>query len=158
MHLAQKAMRWLLLSVVLVGLVLPARAGPVSGCNVSLDQVRLANPLARFAQRLVSEEPITIVAIGSSSTAGAGASSAAASYPNRLAVELKQHFPNHSITVINRGVGGEEFGDMLKRFDTGVLAEHPDLVLWQLGTNSVIRRPLASAPLRTRRVPNSFSE
>jgi acyl-CoA thioesterase I len=139
MHLAQKAMRWLLLSVVLVGLVLPARADPVSGCNVSLDQVRLANPLARFAQRLVSEEPITIVAIGSSSTAGAGASSAAASYPNRLAVELKQHFPNHSITVINRGVGGEEFGDMLKRFDTGVLAEHPDLVLWQLGTNSVIR-------------------
>ena len=139
MHRAQKAMRWLLLSVVLVGLVLPARAGPVSGCNVSLDQVRLANPLARFAQRLVSEEPITIVAIGSSSTAGAGASSAAASYPNRLAVELKQHFPNHSITVINRGVGGEEFGDMLKRFDTGVLAEHPDLVLWQLGTNSVIR-------------------
>ena len=55
-----------------------------------------------------------------------------------LAVELKRHFPNHSITVINRGVGGEEVGDMLKRFDTGVLAEHPDLVLWQLGTNSVI--------------------
>ena len=120
--------------------MLPARAqAPASGCNVSLDQVRLANPLARFAHKLASEEPITIVAIGSSSTAGAGASSAAASYPNRLAVELKQHFPNHSITVINRGVGGEEVGDMLKRFDTGVLAEHPDLVLWQLGTNSVIR-------------------
>ena len=101
--------------------------------------MRLANPLARFAQRLVSEEPITIVAIGSSSTAGAGASSAAASYPNQLAVELKHHFPNHSIAVINRGVGGEEVGDMLKRFDTSVLAEHPDLVLWQLGTNSVIR-------------------
>jgi acyl-CoA thioesterase I len=119
-------MWWLLLPAVLVGLVLPARAqAPVSGCNVSLDQVRLANPLARFAHRLMSEEPITVVAIGSSSTAGAGASSAAASYPNRLAVELKQHFPNHSITVINRGVGGEEFGDMRKRFDTSVLAEHP---------------------------------
>ena len=140
MHRAQKAMWWLLLPAVLVGLVLPARAqAPVSGCNVSLDQVRLANPLARFAHRLVSEEPITIVAIGSSSTAGAGASSAAASYPNRLAVELKQHFPNHSITVINRGVDGEEVGDMLRRFDTSVLTERPDLVLWQLGTNSVIR-------------------
>jgi acyl-CoA thioesterase I len=140
MHRAQKAMWWLLLSAVFVGLVLPARAqAPVSGCNVSLDQVRLTNPLARFAHKLVTEERITIVAIGSSSTAGAGASSAAASYPNRLAVELKQHFPNHSITVINRGVGGEEVGDMLKRFDTSVLAEHPDLVLWQLGTNSVIR-------------------
>jgi acyl-CoA thioesterase I len=131
---------WALLAVVLVGPVLPARAQvPVPGCNVSLDQVRLADPLARFAHKLIGEEPITIVAIGSSSTAGAGASSPMASYPNRLAVELKQHFPNHSITVINRGVGGEEFSDMLKRFDTGVLAEHPDLVLWQLGTNSVIR-------------------
>jgi lysophospholipase L1-like esterase len=133
------AMCWLLLAAVLFEPVPPARAQvPASGCNVTLDQVQLANPLARFAHKLVSEEPITIVAIGSSSTVGAGASSAAASYPNRLAVELKQHFPNHSITVINRGVGGEEFGDMLKRFDTDVLAEHPDLVLWQLGTNSVI--------------------
>jgi len=124
----------------LLGVMLPARAQAVaSGCNISLDQVRLANPLARFAHKLVSEEPITIVAVGSSSTAGAGASSAAASYPNQLAVELKQHFPNHSIAVINRGVGGENVDDMLKRFDTGVLAEHPDLVLWQLGTNSVIR-------------------
>ena len=124
----------------LLGAILPARAQAVaSGCNISLDQVRFANPLARFAHKLASEEPITIVAVGSSSTAGAGASSAAASYPNQLAVELKQHFPNHSIAVINRGVGGEEVGDMLKRFDTGVLAEHPDLVLWQLGTNSVIR-------------------
>jgi hypothetical protein len=52
-------MWWPLLAPLLVCLVLPARAeAPVSGCNVSLDQVRLANPLARFAQRLVSEEPI----------------------------------------------------------------------------------------------------
>jgi acyl-CoA thioesterase I len=131
---------WLLLVAMLLGVMLPARAQALaSGCNISLDQVRLANPLARFAHKLVSEEPITIVAIGSSSTAGAGASSAAASYPNRLAVELKQHFPNHSITVINLGVGGEEVGDMLRRFDTSVLTERPDLVLWQLGTNSVIR-------------------
>ena len=132
------AMWWLLLAVVLIGL--PARAqAPASACNVSLDRIQLANPLARFAHKLKGEEPITIVAIGSSSTAGAGASSVAANYPSRLAVELKEHFPHHSITVINRGVGGEEFGDMLKRFDTGVLAEHPDLVLWQLGTNAVIR-------------------
>ena len=128
------------MATMLVGVVLPARTQVLaSGCNISLDQVRLANPLARFAHKLVSEEPITIVAVGSSSTAGAGASSAAASYPNQLAAELKQHFPNHSIAVINRGVGGEEVGDMLKRFDNGVLAEHPDLVLWQLGTNSIIR-------------------
>ncbi|MGC2714725.1 MAG: hypothetical protein WA366_15200, partial [Pseudolabrys sp.] len=82
-------MRWVLLAAVLFGMMLPVRAqAPASGCNISVDQVRLANPLARFAHKLMSGEPITIVAIGSSSTAGAGASSAAASYPNRLAVEL----------------------------------------------------------------------
>jgi len=41
--------------------------------------------------------------------------------------------------VLNRGVGGEEIGDMLKRFDKAVIAANPDLVLWQLGTNSVLR-------------------
>ena len=131
---------WLLMAAMLVGVVLPARTQALaSGCNISLDQVRLAHPLPRFAHKLVSEESITIVAVGSSSTAGAGASSAAANYPNQLAAELNRHFPNHSIAVINRGVSGEEVNDMLKRFDNGVLTEHPDLVLWQLGTNSVIR-------------------
>lgn len=41
--------------------------------------------------------------------------------------------------MLNRGVNGEEITDMLKRLDTSVLAEHPDLVLWQVGTNSVLR-------------------
>src|SRR6185312_2492005 len=105
---------------------------------------RLANPLPHLASRLAAGAPITIVAIGSSSTQGAGASSPAASYPSRLAVELQTHFPRNKITVLNRGVGGEEVRDMLKRFDRAVINEKPDLVLWQLGTNSVIRdHPLA---------------
>ena len=93
---------------------------------------------------LATAQPITIVAIGSSSTWGAGASSPAANYPNRLEAELKQHFPNQSFIVINRGVGGEEVADMLKRFDAAVVEAKPDLVLWQLGTNSVIRDHPAS--------------
>ena len=56
-----------------------------------------------------------------------------------LAVELTQRIPGHPITVLNRGVGGEEIRDMLERFDTDVIATKPDLVLWQFGTNSVIR-------------------
>jgi hypothetical protein len=56
-----------------------------------------------------------------------------------MIVELRERFKDHPITVINRGVGGEEIGDMLKRFDKAVVAAKPDLVLWQLGTNSVIR-------------------
>jgi len=60
-------------------------------------------------------------------------------YPSQLTIELNQHFPKLSITMLNRGVGGEEVPDMLARFDSAVIAAKPDLVLWQLGTNSVIR-------------------
>jgi len=126
----------------LVGLALasPARAETtVPGCVTPPDLIRLANPLQRIAKKIAAAEPITIVAIGSSSTSGAGASSPAANYPSRLAVELERHFPKVPITIVNRGVGGEEIGDMLNRFDSAVIAEKPDLVLWQLGTNSVIR-------------------
>jgi lysophospholipase L1-like esterase len=138
----QRVPKWVAAAALFAGLatVFPALAETATpDCDAPLDLIRLANPLPHFAQKLAVGEPVTIVAIGSSSTAGAGASSAAASYPSRLAVELKQHFPALSITVLNRGVGGEEVADMLKRFDSAVLAAKPDLVLWQLGTNSVIR-------------------
>jgi lysophospholipase L1-like esterase len=101
--------------------------------------MRLVHPLKRVAEKLAADEKVTIVAIGSSSTAGAGASSQATSYPNRLAAELKDLFPKREINVINRGINGEEAPDMLARFDSDVLAEKPDLVLWQVGTNSVLR-------------------
>jgi acyl-CoA thioesterase I len=125
--------------VALVSPMAARAADPKPVCATPSDLVRLNNPLTRLTQKLTTRGPITIVAIGSSSTAGAGASSPTANYPNRLAAELNQHFPGRSITVINRGVGGEEIADMLKRFDTEVVALKPDLVLWQLGTNSVIR-------------------
>jgi acyl-CoA thioesterase-1 len=140
--LAMGAMKRIAVAALVAGFTLPlaARAeAPAPPCDAPLDLVRLANPLPRLTHKLATREPITIVAIGSSSTAGAGASSPEANYPNRLAVELKQHFPKHSIVVINRGANGEEVADMLKRFDSAVLAAKPDLVLWQLGTNSVIR-------------------
>src|SRR5271167_1045553 len=109
------------------------------GCSAPAALARFDYPLRRTARRLASGEPLTIVAIGSSSTAGAGASSPAASYPSRLAVELRQRFPNRDITVLNRGVNGEETSNMLARFERDVIAEHPQLVIWQVGTNSVLR-------------------
>ena len=114
-------------------------AVPPATCSAPTEFTHLDRPLIRTARRLAGGEPLTIVAIGSSSTAGAGASAPDASYPSRLAVELKQHFPLQDITVLNRGVNGEEVADMLRRFDTAVIAAKPDLVIWQLGTNSVLR-------------------
>ena len=140
--LAYRAMKRTTVAALLAVLALPlsARAEtPALSCDTPLDLIRLANPLSHVAQKLTAGAPITIVAIGSSSTAGAGASSPAKSYPSQLAVELKKQFPYNSITVLNRGANGEEVADMLRRFDKAVVAAKPDLVLWQLGTNSVIR-------------------
>lgn len=130
------------------GMALQAAAPqiPASACRAPSELTRLALRLKRVANRVAAGQSLTIVAIGSSSTFGAGASSPARSYPSRLEVELKSLFPRLPITVLNRGVNGEESKDMLARFDRDVFAEKPDLVLWQVGSNSVLRdRPLKDA-------------
>jgi acyl-CoA thioesterase-1 len=115
----------------------PADSRPACKVIPSLD--RLDYPLVRVSRHLEEDRSIKIVAIGSSSTAGAGASSPEASYPSRLEAELTRHFQWNDITILNRGANGEEARDMLARFDTSVVAEKPDLVIWQMGTNSVLR-------------------
>src|SRR5438093_4685192 len=141
LQLAEQAgMRLVVAGMMFAGLAERAPAqSPPEACSVASDLVRLALPLSRVAQRLADGEPVKIIAIGSSSTAGAGASSRAFSYPSRLEVELRTRFPRASITVVNRGVGGEEAPQMLARFARSVIAEKPDLVLWQVGSNAVLR-------------------
>jgi acyl-CoA thioesterase I len=126
--------------------LVPAVAEEARPCTAPGELVKFGQPLKHTAARLAAGQPLTIVAIGSSSTAGAGASSPQNSYPNRLEAELERLYPAHSITVLNRGVNGEEANDMLARFESSVMAEKPDLVLFQVGTNSVLRSsPLGEA-------------
>ena len=108
-------------------------------CTAPVELAHFERPLLQTMRRLAKGQPLTIVAIGSSSTAGAGASSLDATYPSRLAVELRARFPGREITVLNRGVNGEETTNMMARFGADVIAAHPQLVLWQIGTNSVLR-------------------
>jgi len=115
----------------------PAASAPM--CSAPPQLTRFTHRLPRLADRVAHRAPITIVAVGSSSTAGAGASSPAATYPARLEALLRERAAGAiPITVLNRGVGGEEIREMLARFDRDVIAPQPDLVLWQVGTNSVL--------------------
>jgi len=95
--------------------------------------------LPHVAKRLVDGDPVVIIAFGSSSTAGTGASAPEFTYPNRLAAQLKRHYPTASITVVNAGIGGEDAPEMMKRLQVAVIDQHPDLVIWQVGTNAVLR-------------------
>jgi lysophospholipase L1-like esterase len=94
--------------------------------------------LPNVARKLAGHAPITIVAFGSSSTSSHGASSPAFQYPNRLADQLRRHYRDADITVVNKGVGGEDTPEMVKRLQSSVIDLHPDLVIWQLGTNTIV--------------------
>jgi len=95
--------------------------------------------LPHVAGKLAEGRPVVIVAFGSSSTQGYGSSSPEFTYPNRLAAQLRRQYPAADITVLNRGKGGDDAPEMLKRLQGEVIDLHPDLVIWQVGTNAVLR-------------------
>lgn len=97
-------------------------------------------PLERVAARIEEGGPLTIVAVGSSSTSGVGASGPQFTYPSRLEAELRTRFPQLQVRVINRGKGGEDAPEEFARLADDVVALHPDLAIWQVGTNAVLRR------------------
>ena len=95
--------------------------------------------LPHVASKLAAGEPVVIIAFGSSSTQGHGSTSPEFNYPNRLAAQLRRQYPTADITVANRGKGGEDAPEMMKRLQTAVIDMKPDLVIWQVGTNAVLR-------------------
>ncbi|MFT4099833.1 MAG: SGNH/GDSL hydrolase family protein [Burkholderiaceae bacterium] len=128
--------------------IAPAAATVRPDTTTCIDQparAALRGTLPRLAERLRDGRGATIVTIGSSSTAGAGATSIQATYPSRLAVELLRQFPGQSIRVVNSGVNGEEVAEMLRRFKIQVFDYQPDLVVWQVGTNALLRNVDAEA-------------
>ncbi len=122
-----------------MALCAPAMAQNAVQCSAPLEARSLEHAPVLFRERIAQGKPLKIVAIGSSSTSGAGASSPAATYPSRLEAELKAQLPGLPITVLNKGVGGEEAPQMVARFEADVFEEAPDLVLWQVGSNLVLR-------------------
>jgi hypothetical protein len=98
--------------------------------------------LAHFAKSLARGRA-RIVAIGSSTTAGEGNIKA---YPERLLSLLQTQYPDAWITIANKGVSGQEAPVELQRFATDVIAEKPDLVIWQVGTNAVWQSPDQNPP------------
>lgn len=86
-----------------------------------------------------ANKELTIVALGSSSTEGARASSVAHSYPAVLQRELEKALPDAHIAVLNRGIGGQDATEELARMDTDVLAMSPALVIWQVGANGAMK-------------------
>jgi len=109
-------------------------------CLAPKDSARSKGSLPHVAGKLAAGQPVVIIAFGSSSTVGVGSTAPEYTYPNRLAAQLQRQYPGADITVVNRGRNGEDAPEMLKRLQSAVLDLHPDLVIWQVGTNAVLRK------------------
>jgi acyl-CoA thioesterase I len=107
-------------------------------------------PLPFTSVAIRRHQPLVIVALGSSSTLGFGASTPAAAYPAVLQRELSTAL-GYSVRVINRGVKGETIDHTAARISKDVLATHPVLVIWQSGTNDLLHSSQGSVN-RFRRV------
>lgn len=105
-------------------------------CETHLELVKFAHQLPHFAEALRHQRKIKVVALGSSSTAGADNF---LPYPPRLEMLLRQRFFGRMIDVINRGIGGQEAPEEYSRIESDVTTEAPVLVIWQVGTNAVYK-------------------
>ena len=126
-------------AMLLLSAAVPAAAvHPALRCTAPTGVTRFKVAMPNTGRAIRRGEALIIVAIGSSSTEGIGASDQAHTYPVLLAEELRRRWPHLAVTVVNKGVGGETAEQMLARFTRDVLPYRPQLVIWQTGSNQVL--------------------
>jgi lysophospholipase L1-like esterase len=109
-------------------------------CRVPGSKLYTLAPLRAVKRALKESRPIQVLAIGSSSTVGIGASSPAAAYPMKLEGELEKLFNGVEVEVTNRGLSGEIAAGAAERMRNTIAEIEPDLVIWQVGTNDALAR------------------
>ena len=109
-------------------------------CEAFGSDIANAAPLPHLTEQLEKGGKLRILAIGSSSTYGIGASSRRKTYPAQLRGILEGSLKGTEAVITNRGVSGEVAQTTADRLRTEVALEKPDVVLWQVGTNDALAR------------------
>ena len=109
-------------------------------CRATNAQLELGNPLEISRAAVADQHELRIVAMSSSSTQGYGASNPIYAYPAQLKLRLDEALPGVAVHVFNKGIGGQDAEEMAARMRADVKPEHAHIVVWQVGTNSAIRR------------------
>ena len=100
---------------------------------------KFRSPLKYLNRALRTKPQVKILAVGSSSTVGVGASSPSATYVARLEPKLEAELKGIDFDVIGRGMSGEVAQGAADRMKKEVEDAKPDLVIWQVGTNDALR-------------------
>ena len=132
-------MRLLAFSVLCALLTAAPGAGAAAAAPACPAAPGQALALPHLKAALAAQSPLVIVALGSSSTAGAMASDRADSYPAELQDLLIHALPAAEISVLNRGINGQDAAREDGRMGRDVLAVRPQLVIWQVGANAAAR-------------------
>lgn len=101
--------------------------------------VRSNVTLSDLSSRIGQGRPLSILAIGSSSTEGIGASAKDKTYPARLQALLGRAWAKTPVEIVNAGIGGEIAPQTLMRLEKALAARRFDLVIWQVGTNDAVQ-------------------
>ena len=95
----------------------------------------LGTGLSHSRAALTRRHALEVVALGSSSMAGDGV---AVPFPQCLQESLSHALPGAHVSVHHAGRSGDDVRAMQQRLEADVLSAHPDLVIWQVGTNSLL--------------------
>lgn len=96
-----------------------------------------ADVLPRLTRLLREGKGVRIALFGSSTIEGVGASTPAHALPAIMHAVLAPFAPG-GVEVIGHGVGGDDAEAMHARVG-GMLADRPDLIVWQTGSNDPLR-------------------
>lgn len=124
------------LALLALAIVLPSFPALAASCP-GLEQPPIVS--TGLAEGLRRPDGARIIAFGSSSTEGSGASDATHTYPAQLQARLRAAL-GPRVTVLNHGKGGEDADNMIERITRDVIADRPALVIWQVGANAAMRR------------------
>ncbi|HEX2839991.1 SGNH/GDSL hydrolase family protein [Hyphomicrobium sp.] len=111
-----------------------------SECKVKSPAYEGRAALRAVRRAILEKRPVRVVALGSSSTVGVGASSPLASYPVRLENDLEGVIDGLKVEMFTRGQSGEVAEGAAERIKAQVAEIKPDLVVWQVGTNDALAR------------------
>lgn len=109
-------------------------------CKVKSPAYEGRAPLRAVRRAILQNRPVRVIALGSSSTVGVGASSPRATYPIRLENDLEGVIEGLKVEMFTRGQSGEVAEAAAERIKVEVAELRPDLVVWQVGTNDAVAR------------------
>jgi hypothetical protein len=98
-------------------------------CDVPASALDWSGGAGRIVGKLKARQPASIVLLGADFAVGA--------FAEDLGRALGRRFPNVAIDIRSRALAGARPADMLIRIERDVMAERPDLVIWEPGTYNV---------------------